>query len=293
MWGFLAGVAAAQSMPPVGAHAFRPAIDAEAFVAVDDASRRPIGYTSGRVWVNGYAGAVRAVGPDGDTVALVDRVLAADLVGALHFEAVRVGVHLPTFGALTSDLGAVGAGIGDLTGELKVSFLDPAAAGWGVAFLARGSLPTARSPSAEVEVPMGWAGPTGELSVAAQAQSGAATLALNLGWRALPRVSAWNLDTDDALTVRVGVGVPIGEVGGWSVEVFGQRDLASGSLPGSPFEGLASGWVRLGEGAKLHLSLGAGLTDGVGAPAARALVGVSGAVGPRSGAPAQPDAPAP
>ena len=218
----------------------------------------------------------------GDEVSLLRDVVGANLTGHVTLWRVRVGADLPLFLHTSSDL-ARGAGLGQVALDAKGTILDRREHPVGLAFGVRAALP-----SATLDLPVH----SGRAGWAAQAivdrRFGPLLLAANVGLRSHPPVALENVTLGHQGFLRLGAGYG-GEGGGVSLDLVAHGTWASSDPLTRPAEALLGGWVPLGEGPVLRGGVGMGLNQAIGAPRARAVLGISHRLGPRAAeVPVQP-----
>lgn len=245
----------------------RPSADSVATLWTDDAAIRP-GFV-GRLGL-GYARDPVLVISDrtGEGQALVGDLGELDLIAGWAGGPLRAALLLPLVGA-SSELVDGAAGLGDVALDLKGRLLDPDTQGLGLAVGARLTAPTATGADA---LPLGSAGVSWELRFIVDKPVGDLRLLGNLGYTGRPAADLGDVVSGSALLARAGAGYALGE-GGVSAEIGGAPILtALGGGTGFPVEGLAGGWVRVGPALVARAAAGTGLTKGIGAARARALV---------------------
>ncbi len=269
----LSAFATAQTAPPVDAAVFRPSIDSRSMVWTDDATMYDVGDSSARVGVHYFNGTIAAVDEDGTELQGIDNALAFDLAGALYFDVLRVGVHVPVYGMVTSDVWQGGMGIGDVSLDGKLVVLDPVDTGVGLGFSAKLGIPNATFGN----LPVGNDGLSWSAGAIVDVRQGPLQVSANLGTIGLPKVEVANLELDDAFYGRLGAGYATGDRAGLSAEGGIQVGYKGGFAngPGTPAEALLGGWFRPTDGIVLRGAAGTGLTRGIGSPAIRALISVS------------------
>ena len=204
----------------------------------------------------------------GDVTRLVGSVMQADVMPSYAYDRLRIGAQLPVYlFASGNDVSA--AGLGDIAADAKVTVLDGEAAPVEVAIDGRLSLPTHTVDLALGDPSVGW-----ELSAIASREIGPVLLAANLGTRGGPVSDLENVRLNDAFLFRVGGGYAVTEDAGVSLEAAGRVFYASGDAAGTPVEGLLGGYGRVAESVVVRGGAGMGVTEGVGAPDFRLLLGV-------------------
>jgi outer membrane protein OmpA-like peptidoglycan-associated protein len=262
--------------PELDAQLYRTPVDAVYTLWADDTTVAPNGYWTAKVmfdYVNGPVGA--SLDSDGEELVILRDALSADVVGGISYSRFRLGVDLPVYLVSTSDLNIGGAGLGDLALDLRAVALDPSgtASGVGVGISLRTQLPTAT-----VTTPLGTAKPTIEPALIVDKHfASKGLLAMNVGYRVGPELTASNLDMNDQFVFRVGGGYAPLETVGFSADVAGRIDTRMGldDPASAPMEAVVGGWVRPEpNGLMLRMGAGTGLTRGIGAPVYRMLFAV-------------------
>ncbi len=263
--------ALAQQAPTVDAQNYRPTLDGRALLWTDDAA---VGAGAGVGFSLGYARnpLKYEIVETGETGSAVGDLLQLDLLGTYSWRFLRAGLDLPIVPASTGDLSLGGGGLGDVAFELKAMALDPEARPLG---LAAGLRVTAPTTTGSVPVGAQGAGVGGQLI--ASHVSGPVTLAMNLGYDSLPSTSLDSYTMDDQITARLGTGLGVSDALAFSIEVVGKTTPSAALLDpsNSPLEMLIGAHTRLSDDLVLRLGGGAGLTSGIGAPAARLVAQLS------------------
>jgi outer membrane protein OmpA-like peptidoglycan-associated protein len=259
-------------LPEMDVVSLRPSVGSGPFIRVDHAQTQPFGTVTGRMHLNYAYGPLAYTYGDGTQDVLIDHVLAADVAGAVHFGRLRLGATVPIH------LLATGAGLDKSTGGLGDVGLDGrlflADAGpIGLATTGRLTLPTSTSGT-----PLGDGAVTGELAAVADVEAGPFTVAGNVGVRVRKSTELESSTVNDLWVGRFGVAWTPGDNNGLVAELNGH--VAPRSSEGTAGEVLVSGWRRVAPAWVLRAGVGQGLTNAIGAPAFRMLVGV--AVEPRT-----------
>lgn len=261
-----AGVA----VPAIDAQLYRVPVDAERTLWTDDAGVAPNGYWRAKLGFNYAKDPLVYRYSDGTEVSVLGDAAQADLIGAVTYARVRVGVDVPIWLASGGDLAnAAGAGLGDLAIDLKGTLLDRNEAPLGLALGGRFSLPTAT-----VEAPVGSDGLGWSLQVIADKELGPVLVAANLGTQGVPPAQLQGAEWDDQFFYRLGAGYALEEDARYGISADLAGRLAYGGLgaAGSPLEALLGGWNRFGDDWVLRAGAGTGLTAGIGAPDFRAVL---------------------
>ena len=260
--------------PELSSDTLRPSVDARHTLVTDDARRGPA--TAARAHVQYISEPLVWYAEDGSEVALLSDVVGAQLTGSGAWGPARIGAVMPIYLLAVGDLAEPqGTALGDVGLHAKVSLLDPDRDGntlLGVALVGGGTLPLGGSVHQ-----LGHTGATWELGAVAQVSpSERAEVLLNLGTRGLPQLDLAEGSSDDAAWTRIaGVWRATPALAG-TLELTGQAPWQG--LTGNPevfsLEALAGARWRTAEGRLLTGALGAGLTDGVGSPKLRIVLGV-------------------
>lgn len=271
MWLAIAATAALAEDVRFDGQIFRPSSDSVHTLWTEDTHTAPDGYATARAYLQYANGPVRWRGSDGETDRLVSDLLALDVLGAVRWRTLRLGVHVPFYLAAIGEIADDEPGLGDLAFDLKGTVIEQEDFPFGVAVMGRLALPTA-----SVDVPLG-AGSTGwELMLIADREMGPFSVAANLGTRDVPRATYEDLVWNDQLFARAGGGWRWTEDIGGSLELAAQTNWSSGQNPaGTALELMAGNWLRFADDLVLRSGLSFGLTRSPGAPVARLLAGVA------------------
>ncbi len=273
----LCGAALAQgvaggALPSIDAQLFRPSVDASTLLGTDD-SYVPDELTgTGRLLLQ-WAHQPLVYYPDqGDPIDLVGDLYQLDVLGAVAYKRLRLGVDLPVVLRSLGDASDPETGVGDLNLDLKGRLLDRRTHAVGLALGSRFSLPTASTLA-----PLGADGVGWSVHGILDAQLGDALVALNLGTVGTPTVELENLTWDDHLYARLGGSYAITPSVGLGAELGAHAPYADfGNADAMPAEALLGGWLRPSGGDwVLRLAGGSGITGGVGAPKARVLLALA------------------
>ncbi len=258
------------AMPGLNAQLFRPSIDAPNMIWTDQSLLAPDGYTMGRAALHYVNDPLVYEGDDGERVDLVSGLWQLSLSAAHTRGPLRLGVDLPVYLRSNSALGGE-TGLGDVGLEARYTALDRQSAPVGLAALVRLGLATAT-----VEAPLGSDTLSWELALVVDRElSDKTVLALNLGTRGLPAVKLENLEWDDQAFARLGLAHALSEDVGVSAELVGNFTYGAAKLPeGRPAELMLGGWKRTGGGLVVRGGLGTAVTQGIGAPRYRVVLGL-------------------
>ena len=271
------GLALAQGVsggdvPNIDAQLFRPSVDASTLLGTDDSHVSDDLTGSGRLLLQ-WAHQPLVYYPDsGDPVDLVGDLYQLDVLGAVAYKRLRLGLDLPIVLRSLGDATDPETGMGDLSLDLKGRLLDRRTHAVGLALGSRISLPTASTVAPLGADGLGWS-----LHGILDAQLGDALVALNLGTVGTPTVELENLTWDDHLYARLGASYALTPSVGLGAELGAHAPYADfGNMDAMPAEALLGGWLRPAGGDwVLRLAGGSGITGGVGAPKARALLALA------------------
>ncbi len=269
----LAGTAMAQSAPAapdVNAQIFRPSIDGQRTLLVDDATVARRFHPSARLLFQ-YVNDPLVFVQDGEQTRIVSDIVQGDALLSVAYDRLRLGVDVP-FAMLVSGVEGDESGLGDVGAELKLGLLDPERDVFGFAVEGRLDFPTSDFANAYGSSDLGY-----QVGGVLDLRVDDSLVALNFGTRGVPTAVLDNVTVDDQFYLRAALGQALlpDEGAGLSVEAgaaftYGE---ALSNTAAVPVEGLLGGWVRMGDFV-LRAGGGVGLTDGVGAPDARALLGI-------------------
>jgi hypothetical protein len=274
MWLLLVPRSFAQETPDdvrFNGQVLRPSPDSTSTLWTEDTRTAPDGTAMARALVHFAHAPVRWRGEDGESDRLVTNSFGMDLLGALRWREIRIGVHVPTYLVADGVVGDAEPGLGDIGLDLKGTVLHRDSFPVGLAVMGRLGLPTA-----SIDVPLGSASTSWELIVVADKTIEDATVAMNLGTRGNPRATFQDMVWDDQLFARVGVGYPLTDTYGVAGELAAQTNWASKHNPaGSAVELLGTGYYKLQPDIFLRGGLSFGLSRSPGAPVTRWVAGIS------------------
>jgi outer membrane protein OmpA-like peptidoglycan-associated protein len=268
----LAQGVAGGDVPSIDAQLFRPSVDASSLLGTDDSYVGDELAGTGRLLMQWAHQPLVYYPNEGDPVDLVRDLVQLDVLGAFSYRRLRLGVDLPIMLRSIGDATDPETGMGDLSLDLKGRLLDRRSHAVGLALGSRVSLPTASTVA-----PLGVDGVGWSLHGILDAQLGDALVALNLGTVGTPTVELENLTWDDHLYARLGASYALTPSAGLGLELGGHAPYADfGNADAMPAEALLGGWLRPAGGDwVLRLAGGTGVTAGVGAPKARALLALA------------------
>jgi hypothetical protein len=256
--------------PAVSVDLARPTVDARAGVVVEDA--RAVTGLSASVLI-GHAHLPLVWQPEGaETIAIVRGATSAWMTAAWGHGPLRIGVALPAYLVVTSDLQAPrGTGLGDASIDLKLSLPRAADRVAGAALIGRVIAPTG-DPSIQVGA-TGW---SAEAGAAADAMAGRWGAGVNLVARLSPATDLGGVTVGGGGVWRAAASYRLTDPVHLQAELFGQQvwtELMRFSAP-SAAEFLLGARARLPTGALVRGGLGAGLGGAPGAPLWRLMVGI-------------------
>jgi outer membrane protein OmpA-like peptidoglycan-associated protein len=189
-----------------------------------------------------------------------------DLVAGYGSGPVRLAASVPVVARSTGWTGGE-TGLGDVGGIARISGHTPA--------LDVGIDVCLWAPTSTVRAPVSSPGLAGEVALLGSRSFGPLLLAVNLGYRALPRVRLQELRTDDVLTARAGAAVGVTDSVGLTAELAGQRPVRFVAAELLPIELLAGGYWQSPGPWGLRVGAGRGLTAAVGTSEVRAVLAMS------------------
>jgi outer membrane protein OmpA-like peptidoglycan-associated protein len=264
--------------PALNAQLYRHSIDARHSLWTDDAgSRREGWFFGGRLGANYVNNPFVVHWEDADgvhTSRIVSDALTSNLIGHVGYDRVRLGANVPLYLFSASQIADGGAGLGDVELDLRVNLFNRFEHSAGFAVTGRSQFPTATVDGSLGGQNTGW-----ELGVAGDKSFGPVLLAANVGTRGVPRTDVTNVVWDDQFYFRSAVGVDTSENNGVSLDVAGSltyamlgADKADSFGAGVPIEAVLGGWQRAVADLFVQAGVGTGLTNGIGAPAARIVL---------------------
>lgn len=270
---FLMGVAFAQSddalVPRIDAQRFRPSVDGRFTMWTDDAARGQSLRPSFRVLAHYAHEPLVYTFEGGGSTAVVQHLVQTDLIAGFSFDRFRVGAVVPIYALATSQVLDPQAGLGDLALDGKVVLFDGEDAPARLAVQGRLGLPTTTLSNALGARKLTW-----ELTGIADRDFGNATVAVNVGVRGGPNVQLENVRVDDYAIARVGGGYQIVPWLGVGAEVMADVPLHSDAADALSVEWMLNGRFNVSKEIQLRTAFGTGLTDGVGTPDWRGMVGL-------------------
>ncbi len=271
MWSILiTQVAWAQGVPEINAQHFRPTVDGDRTLWVDDSMRLPETDVQFRALFHYVDSPLVFEGVDGEVTEIVSDVLQADVMLGAQLDRLRVALDLPIYLLSNSEASPDNGGFGDVALDSKLTLTEQGAgAPLGTALSARVSLPTSTLDAALGSPTVGW-----ELSGIVDREVGPVLLAANVGVRGGPRAELVNVVLDDYLTLRGAVAYALDADTGLAAEVASSLALTElANSAANPTEWLLSGYRHMGSGIVLRAGGGTGIGSGIMAPDFRALVG--------------------
>lgn len=239
----------------------------------------------GGFWLNFAADALTEYDADGERIASPASFIAVgDVVASIGImDRVEVGLDIPIWLSQGSDSSDDlvteldgGAGLGDIRVIPKVLIFSTAASnddgGVALAFLLPLSLPTGDQENFR------GSGFSATPTVAFDAATSTGVRAgVNLGFTARPEAQVIGTEFNNALVYGVGFQAPIEGIFDVVVEFAGEAGVAAAesSSTQNPLEAIFGAEWGIGESVVMNVGLGRGLTDGVGSPAWRFLLGAA------------------
>ncbi len=262
--------ARAQSTPDLNAQLFRPSVDGQRSLWVDDATFYPVLRPSARFLLH-YASQPLVYRQGDEETVLVSDILQGDVLLGVGRGPVHLGLDIPVVFS-SGGLEVEGAGLGDASGVLRVGLLDPTDDLLGLALQGRLLLPTSNLDTGLAAPGLGY-----ELGAVFDYRIERTTVLANLGTRGGGETVLENVTLNDQVYLRAGLTQALDERGDYGVALeAGAHANYSAPLDNRaalPVEALGSGWARFGDFV-LRGGVGVGLTEGIGAPDYRLLVGV-------------------
>jgi outer membrane protein OmpA-like peptidoglycan-associated protein len=265
--------------PDLNAQLFRHSVDSERTLWVDDAGHIEKRLTFETRFATNWVEAPLVVYRQRETLertAIVSRALEMDFIGSLAINRFRLGAHIPVYALAQSDLDTGGGGLGDVALDFRTTIMDRYRAPLGIAIAATVDLPTAT-----LALPL--ANPNGKpsysLGLIADRQFGPVLLAANFGTRWLASETLPNVAWGNQGFARFGAGYAITDATGLSFDTatsftYARNDSATHGA-NVPWEMLFGGWHAPHESLVVRAGLGMGLTRGIGAPKARAVLSLA------------------
>ncbi len=254
----------------VDAQRFAPVEDPSRFAHLEDGDVGPALSSAFGAWFD-YANDPLVFRPaSGEEIKLLDQVATLHLTGSYTLGQVRLGFVAPVH-LLTDVYGAdPSTELGDLAVGVEVCVLKGESAGMGI--WGDISLPTGD--------PTAWVGASmlsARLGLAGQKTVGPLTGLLNAGFQTGTGRSLGDLKIGPGLVFGLGAAVAATDRFDVAAELDGEAWLGdNGGEPGAtPIEWLVSGSFEAAPGIALKLGGGTGLTQGVGAPDSRLVLGVN------------------
>lgn len=267
-----AALAFAQDGVPVDAAAFRVASDAYRTVGTDEARVRS-GWTANAA-VHYQRDPLVYDSQDGTTTRLVADVVGLDLSGSVGIEdLVQLGFTVPTYLRVTSDTDPTRTVLGDAGLHLK--------AGAGNETVRAALITAVTLPLGASRYYLGSDTPSLQIGGAADLSVGPLYVSLNLGARIQGSQTLDNATLGSHLFVRSAIGVQATRRLAIALESRSRLD----ALRQSSFEGSADlllGVHRTGPGLSPWIAGGTALTQAIGSPSVRILVGLRVAPGARN-----------
>ncbi|MCB9679694.1 MAG: OmpA family protein [Alphaproteobacteria bacterium] len=259
----------AQSTPALNGQLYRPSIDATRTLWTDESGGAPEGHFIGRSVLHYANHPLVFVDGSGESTAVVSDVVQLSLLAGYARGPVRLGIDAPIY-LRSAGIEGGETGIGDLAGDLKLTFADRRKAPIGFAVSGRVTFPTTT-----VDAALGSRGLGYEVAAIVDKDLGPLLVAANIGTRGIPDADLENLRWSDQLMGRVGLGYAISEGAGVSLDVGTHVPYANVVAGALPAEAIAGGWGRISDALVLRGGMGSGFTTGIGAPRYRVITGIS------------------
>jgi len=270
------------ALPDLNAQTFRPSIDGDRMLWLDDAGSRPDLRFTGRALLQYLDDPLVYTDAEGVESSLVSSVVQLDVLAGYTLGPLRLGVDLPVYLFAGSDVAEGEGGVGDLALDGKFTVLDGDDAPIDIGVDVRVALPTAT-----VETALGSPVTTWEIAGLLSREFGPVLLATNLGVRAGPSASLENIVFKDFFVARLGGSYAFVDDAGASLELSSQLPFAVGNADpsvapvlsntaGWPIEALLSGYgyPATDVDVVLRAGVGTGLTQGIGSPDFRLFLGL-------------------
>lgn len=273
MYAFLYGILLAEPLehPKINARYFRPALDAQHFLSVNETALGPCGSFLGKGNLSQASNSFSFVADDGSETGMLQSLDVLDLAGGFVFCRARLGVHLPVIlratGALPTGDELLESGIGDVLLDYKYRLSKPNDS-IGVALSLRGSAPTATGKAS-----VGNDGSLIEVELNLDSKYRSTILALNVGHKSQSTWSDEQSYFGSAVYARGGAALPLPYSSGIAAEVFSSFMYGASNFT-QAFSGevMLTGWKKFGLIA-LQAGMGYGLGSGVGTPDLQGLLG--------------------
>jgi len=263
----------AQSAPNMNAQLMRPSVDGAHTLWTDDATFARRLLPQARLlfqYVNDPL-VFQPADASADPSHVLSDLVQGDALLSLAYDRVSFGVDVPAE-LLVKGTGGTGGGLGDVNGALRVGLVDPQRNPLGLAMEGRLMLPTSTASNALSAPALGY-----EVGGILDLRLDDTTVLANFGTRGSPKVVLDNVTLHDQVYGRVAVSQALApqDGGGLALELAGHANYSAplDNTVSVPIEGMITGWLRTG-GLVLRAGGGLGFTDGIGAPDARALVGL-------------------
>ncbi len=258
------------SSPDLNAQIFRPSIDGQRTLLVDDATVSRRFRPSARLLFQ-YVNDPLVYVVDDQQTRVVSDIVQADALLAVAYDRLRLGLDIPVY-LLASGIEGDENGLGDVGAEARLVLLDPERDLFGLGLEGRLDFPTANMANS-----LGNSGLSYQVGGIFDLRIEDTLIALNVGTKGVPETILDNVTIDDQFYYRAGLAQSLldDDEAGISVELGGAFNYGESltNTPSVPVEGLLGGWVRVGDFV-LRAGGGIGLTEGIGAPDARVLLGV-------------------
>ena len=258
------------AMPDLDVNTFRPRLDAGPTLWTDSSEQYKTGTVHAGLLGHWQHGPLEYVYGDGESreVLLKDAV-TTHVVASVALDRFRVGFDFPIH-ILSKGAGVqAGTGTGDLMVDGKVTLVDPAGGGLGLALAGRIGLPTG-----SVSAALSEDGLTGELRAIADMHFGNFMLAGNVGMRFRPETELEAATLNDQVVLRIAGAYDLTDQGSVALEV-GSYVAPGAGMTGLPVEAMLSGSGRISPAFVVRGGVGRGITQAVGSPAVRVVAGLT------------------
>lgn len=257
--------------PKINAQYFRPALDSQHFLSVNETTLGSCGSFIGRGNASQSSNPFSFVANDGDETEMIQSLDMLDLAGGFVFCRSRLGIHIPIIlravGALPSGEELMESGIGDLLLDYKYRLSKPDDK-IGIAVSLRGSAPTSTGKAS-----VGNDGSMIEAEINLDTKYRKTVLALNIGHKSQATWSDEQSYFGSSIYARGGAALPLPYNSGIAAELFSSFMYGASSFA-QAYSGelMLTGWKKFGFIA-LQAGMGYGLGNGIGSPDFRGLLG--------------------
>ncbi|MAA80644.1 MAG: hypothetical protein CL916_15415, partial [Deltaproteobacteria bacterium] len=273
MYVFLYGLLLAEPLehPKINPQYFRPALDSQHFLSVNETALGTCGSFLGKGSASQSSNPFLFVANDGNETEMLQSLDVLDLAGGFIFCRSRLGIHIPVIlratGVLPSGEELMDSGLGDILLDYKYRFSKPNDS-IGIAVSLRGSAPTATG-----EASVGNDGSLIETELNLDTTYRNTIFALNIGHKSQSTWSDEQSYFGSAVYTRGGAALPLPYNSGIAAEIFSSFMYGASSFE-QAFSGevMLTGWKKFGLIA-IQAGMGYGLGSGIGSPDLRGLFG--------------------